>query len=379
MLQGYRLFDADAHAMMSPRMWETLPTEYVARRPRPTRVSDVSDMGRWTNGWLVEGQIIPHALGPGSQPGNEPARVLEEFGASSTSDDFPLSGFDLSDPSARLRGLDYMGIDHQMLYPTTLYARMTSDPGFEAALFRSYNRYMGQQCQSASKRLKWAGLLPLRDARQGCEAVEEMQKLGATAAVVYGTAGDRLLCHPSFTPVWDELHRAGLPLCVHMGMSYPPFGEVCTSLLDAHGIGMSLPAMMAFVAIVGHGMLDRYPNLKVGFLEFGAEWILYMVARLDHYLPIDRSQMPIQTEVPQKTIQDYVRSGKIFLAGEADDKMLVHEIALLGEDQILYSSDLPHGEGRHNAAKEILARVDLSETQKRKILYDNAVKFFGEP
>jgi predicted TIM-barrel fold metal-dependent hydrolase len=379
MLQGYRLFDADAHAMMSPRMWETLPTEYVARRPRPTRVSDVSDMGRWTNGWLVEGQIIPHALGPGSQPGNEPARVLEEFGASSTSDDFPLSGFDLSDPSARLRGLDYMGIDHQMLYPTTLYARMTSDPGFEAALFRSYNRYMGQQCQSASKRLKWAGLLPLRDARQGCEAVEEMQKLGATAAVVYGTAGDRLLCHPSFTPVWDELHRAGLPLCVHMGMSYPPFGEVCTSLLDAHGIGMSLPAMMAFVAIVGHGMLDRYPNLKVGFLEFGAEWILYMVARLDHYLPIDRSQMPIQTEVPQKTIQDYVRSGKIFLAGEADDKMLVHEIALLGEDQILYSSDLPHGEGRHNAAKEILARVDFSETQKRKILYDNAVKFFGEP
>jgi predicted TIM-barrel fold metal-dependent hydrolase len=104
-----------------------------------------------------------------------------------------------------------------------------------------------------------------------------------------------------------------------------------------------------------------------------------MVARLDHYLPIDRSQMPIQAEVPQKTIQDYARSGRIFLASEADDKMLVHEIALLGEDQILYSSDLPHGEGRHNAAREILARTDLSETQKRKILYDNAVKFFGEP
>jgi len=307
------------------------------------------------------------------------ARVLEEFGAASSSVDFPLSGFDLSDPSARLTGLDYMGIDHQMLYPTTLYARMTSDPGFEAALFRSYNRYMGQQCKFASRRLKWAGLLPLRDARQGCEAVEEMGKLGATAAVVYGTAGDRLLCHPSFTPVWDELHRASLPLCVHMGMSYPPFGEVCTGLLDAHGIGMSLPAMMAFVAIVGHGMLDRYANLKVGFLEFGAEWILYMVARLDHYLPIDRSQMPIKDELPQRAIQDYVRSGRIFLAGEADDKMLVHEIELLGEDQILYSSDLPHGEGRHNAAKEILARRDLTETQKRKILYHNAVKFFGEP
>ena len=379
MLQDYRLYDADAHAMMSPRMWETLPQEYITRRPRPTRVADSSDMGRWTNGWLVEGQIIPHAIGPGSQPGNEPARVLEEFGAFATNPDFSLSSFDLSDPEARLRGLDYMGIDHQMLFPTTLYARMTSDPGFEAALFRSYNRYIGQQCKPVSRRLKWAGLLPLRDPRQGCEAVDEMKKLGATAAVVYGTAGDRLLCHSSFAPVWDELARSGLPLCVHMGMSYPPFAELSTSLLDAHGIAMSLPAMMAFVAIIGHGMLDHYPKLNVAFLEFGAEWIFYMVGRLDHYLPIDRSQMPIKHEVPQKTIEEYVRSGRIFLAGEADDKMLVQEIDLVGEDQILYSSDLPHGEGRHNAAKQILARNDLSDTQKRKILYDNAVKLFGEP
>jgi predicted TIM-barrel fold metal-dependent hydrolase len=126
-------------------------------------------------------------------------------------------------------------------------------------------------------------------------------------------------------------------------------------------------------------MLDRYANLKVGFLEFGAEWILYMVARLDHYLPIDRSQMPIKSEVPVRSIAEYAKSGRIFIAGEADDKLLPQEIELLGEDQILYSSDLPHGEGRHNAAKEILARADISNAQKRKILYDNAARFFGAP
>ena len=60
-------------------------------------------------------------------------------------------------------------------------------------------------------------------------------------------------------------------------------------------------------------------------------------------------------------------------------ELAIPNLKQLGEDQILYSSDLPHGEGRHNAAKEILARTDLTETQKRKILYDNAVKFFGEP
>jgi len=46
---------------------------------------------------------------------------------------------------------------------------------------------------------------------------------------------------------------------------------------------------------------------------------------------------------------------------------------------VLFSSDFPHGEGRENAALEILERKDLSEAQKRKLLYDNTVRFFGEP
>jgi len=32
------------------------------------------------------------------------------------------------------------------------------------------------------------------------------------------------------------------------------------------------------------------------------------------------------------------------------------EIALFGEDQLLYSSDYPHGEGRENAAQELLEK-----------------------
>ena len=50
-----------------------------------------------------------------------------------------------------------------MLFPSTLYAHMTSDPGLEAALYRSYNRYVGRQCKTAPKRLRWAGLLPMRE------------------------------------------------------------------------------------------------------------------------------------------------------------------------------------------------------------------------
>ena len=40
MLQGFRVFDADAHGSINPRMWEHLPEQYRARRPRPVTIHD---------------------------------------------------------------------------------------------------------------------------------------------------------------------------------------------------------------------------------------------------------------------------------------------------------------------------------------------------
>jgi predicted TIM-barrel fold metal-dependent hydrolase len=83
--------------------------------------------------------------------------------------------------------------------------------------------------------------------------------------------------------------------------------------------------------------------------------------------------------MPRDSIKDYAKSGRIFIGGEADDVHLLQEIDLLGENQILYSSDFPHPEARENSAKQILVRTDLTETQKRNIFYDNAVRLYGEP
>ncbi len=385
MLQGYRVFDADAHGSINPRMWEDLPEPYRRRRPRPVTVHDESGLGNYTAGWLIEGSIEPHPIGPGAQQANTPRNVLVEFGADMKREHCSVGSMTLADPQARLRDMDRMGFDAQMLFPSTLYAHMTDDPGFEAALFHAYNRFAGRQCKTDPTRLKWSGLLPLRDQHQALEAIDELQRLGARAAVLFGTAGERLLSDPVFLPVWDEFARTKLPLCVHMGMSYPPLAQLGRSIYDGHVIGMSLPAQLAFMAIVGHGMLDRYPELTVAFLEFGAEWIFYMVSRMDHYLPLDRGahpfglSMPNAAQLPRSSIRDYVRSGRIFVAAEADDSMLHQLFELIGEDHVLFSSDFPQGEGRENAALEILERKDLSETQKRKLLYDNTARFFGEP
>jgi predicted TIM-barrel fold metal-dependent hydrolase len=372
MLGSYRVYDADAHVILAPAMWEDLPKEYVPRRPRPAVLSDAGDLAAYTSRWIIEGRVEPHVLGPGLQPANTPAWIVEGKHRDTHT---------LMNPEGRVREMDQMGIDIQFLFPSTLYARMTADPGFEAAMYRAYNRYMGRQCRIDSKRLKWAGLVPLFESRECFAALEEMLQLGASAVVVFGTARDRMLSDPTFIPFWDEFARTGLPLCVHMGASYPPFDTMVETFLDAHALSMALPAQMAFVALVGRGMLDRYPGLRIAFMEFGAEWLFYMVGRMDHYLDRDRMIQPqvLSDKLPSRAIKDYLKSGRIFVCGEMEDPLMKEEIALLGEDQLLFSSDYPHGEARENAAATLLKRNDITETQKRKILYDNPVRFFGEP
>ena len=44
-----------------------------------------------------------------------------------------LGSRDLSQPELRLKDLDRMGIDYSVMYPSTLYATMASDPELEAA------------------------------------------------------------------------------------------------------------------------------------------------------------------------------------------------------------------------------------------------------
>jgi hypothetical protein len=383
MLDGFKIYDADAHAMMTPEMWKDIPEEYTLRRPRAVRIVEDEGYRPWNTAWLIDGQMEPHPYGRGAQAANTPGMVLDELRSASNSKDAEFSvsvdSLTLRSPKSRLEDLDNLGIDLQFLFPSTLYAHLSSDPYFEAAMYRAHNRYMARQCTGFDARLKWAGLVPMLDTRQGCEALAELQKLGATAVVLFGTVGERLLSDASFTAIWDEISRTRLPVCIHMGMSYPPFAKLCQNFFDANLISKALPAQLAFVSIVGHNMLDRYPKLKIAFLEFGAEWIFYMCGRMDHYLKLNRSRMPVSKGLPRADVEDYLRSGRIFVAAEADDPMLVHEMSLLGEDHVLFSSDFPHGEGRENAMMEVIERKDLSEVQKRKILYENTVHFFGEP
>jgi predicted TIM-barrel fold metal-dependent hydrolase len=74
---------------------------------------------------------------------------------------------------------------------------------------------------------------------------------------------------------------------------------------------------------------------------------------------------------------EYVRKGNFFFSTEADDVLLPQVIELVGEDNMVFGSDMPHGDREPFVARKVQARTDISETAKLKILESNPARFYG--
>ena len=74
---------------------------------------------------------------------------------------------------------------------------------------------------------------------------------------------------------------------------------------------------------------------------------------------------------------EYVRKGNLFFSTEADDVLLPQVIALVGEDNMVFGSDMPHGDREPFAARKVQARKDISDIAKLKILETNPARLYG--
>jgi uncharacterized protein len=81
-----------------------------------------------------------------------------------------------------------------------------------------------------------------------------------------------------------------------------------------------------------------------------------------------------------KRPSDYFKSGNIYITCETDENILDVVVREMGEDFIMYPTDFPHERQAGEFATDIpefWGRDDLSEQTKRKILSDNAKRFYS--
>ncbi|MEK7878737.1 MAG: amidohydrolase family protein [candidate division NC10 bacterium] len=362
--------DADAHVEECEEIWNFMDPEYQPRRPVAVTLEAAPGRGNLNAFWLIDGKALPQPVGSGASFLGTPTSCT----LSSRQKSFSRGSQELTDIAARLRDMDKMGIDIQVIFPTLFNGHLTDDPELEAALAKSYNSWMAEACGRASDRLKWNAVMPLRAPEAAAKEARRAKGLGAVGVMVYGTAGEKLLNHPSLDPFYAALLETRLPLCVHVGWSFPPLNRACDNPYAALTVSFALPYLMGFFAIVD-GVLDRFPGLRVGFFEGGSEWVPFWVDRMDQYYGIvtKLGWGPLPKKAPSRYLQD----GNLYITCEAEDRLLPQTLAMWGEDRVMLSSDMPHAEQRDNAKDELGRRGDLAESTKRKILVDNALRFYS--
>jgi predicted TIM-barrel fold metal-dependent hydrolase len=366
----YTVVDADSHVEEPVETWAALDPGYADRRPYPITGENRPNLFGMNSFWYIDGRVFPHPVGRGvtiyATPVSMERAKIKPFSIESQT---------LTDPAARIRDLDKSGIDVQVNFPTLFLEPLTEDAAFESALMRSYNTYMAAQCGQIADRLKWGALLPLRSVPEAVAEVGRAAQLGATCfATTCGTLGDRPLEDPALDPVWAAIEASGLPLCIHCGWCNPGITRAFDTSYGAHVLGFTLPVLMAFYAFTGGGVLDRFPRLKLAFLEAGCEWVPWLVQRMDHYF---ESEARKGGQLPERRASEYLRESELYFTTEAEEKNLPLVMEFIGsEDRIMISADMPHGEAREAAVEEVEERTDLSETQKRKLLGDNALRFY---
>jgi predicted TIM-barrel fold metal-dependent hydrolase len=368
-MKEYSFIDSDAHVEECEETWNHLDGDYRARRPLPVTLPSAPARGNLNSFWLIDGKTVPQPVGRGASVFATPATC--EMGQLKS---FSRGSQELTDVKARLRDLDKGGIDVQVIFPTVFLVPLTDDPRFEAALARSYNSWMAEVCRQAPDRLKWNAVMPIRAVDEAVKEVWRARELGAAGLVIYGTVGDRLLSDIGLDPFYSAVSDSGLPLCVHLGWSFPGLNQACDNIYASQVISSCMPILLAFFAVVV-GVLDRFPTLRVGFFEGGSQWVPYMVDLMDHYYEADRRNG--WGTLPKKVPSQYLKDGNLYIACEAEDRILPTVLSMWGEDRVMLSSDMPHAELRENAKEEMLRRTDLGEATKRKILVENARAFYG--
>jgi predicted TIM-barrel fold metal-dependent hydrolase len=132
--------------------------------------------------------------------------------------------------------------------------------------------------------------------------------------------------------------------------------------------------MMALIATVIGGVFERFPNLRVAYLESGIGWVPYMMDRLNEEVEKrGAEEAPYLTKLPS----EYVTGGRIFFGVECGEKTIPDCLRWRLEDTLLYSSDYPHWDGDWpHTVSTVRERKDLPEEIKKKMLHDNVARFY---
>jgi aminocarboxymuconate-semialdehyde decarboxylase len=273
------------------------------------------------------------------------------------------------DITHRERVLESECVDTQVITLTTPGTHV-EPPERAVRLAKLVNDSFAAISRERAPRFTALATLPLCDVQASVlELRRAMTELALPGAMLFSNVNGVALADGRFDALYAEADRLGAVLHIH---PTDPVGvEAMTEYWLMPLVGFLFDTTLAAAKIVFSGIPARYPNIKWVLSHLGGA-IPYLAERLDrgwHAFPDCRVNI-------DKPPSEYLR-GFYFDTVNFDPRALRLAVDFAGASRILAGSDYPHQIGSIPQMKESLAALDVSDSERKMIMSENAAGLYG--
>ncbi|MGI9615038.1 MAG: amidohydrolase family protein [Acidimicrobiales bacterium] len=349
------IHDADAHTMEPPEWLDEFASREVLEYARSRFMTGGDDLGgRDKIAAEIENCRELH-VDPTFRAGAEAEVMLRK--------NYRAPG--AWDASDRSEALDYMGFASQLIFPTspnTLLEAMehTAPAALTYATAAAANRAQAAFCAD-DPRLLPVAYLPLQDLELAEPCAFEAIEGGAAALLIPNRMpADHAHSHVAFDGVWARAQDAGIPVVMHVArpeLVMPPQhrNNGLPPEPDFHGGGenfrsvsymaISAAPTQALSMMIFDGVLERFPQLKIGIIELGAVWVPSFMRQLEAaFDAFERHEQRLKTLSLRPA--EYVRRQVRVTPYPTEPTGWI--IQNSDPNICMFSSDFPHVEGGRN-------------------------------
>lgn len=335
-----RTIDSDAHVIETPFTWEFMAESERMHAPFSVTREDGPEY------WVVDNRLHPKN---------------NNVGANTSADQREMRDLD-----ARLKHMDELEVDVQVLYPTLMLRPYTHSRPTELAMCKSYNRWLAEVWKKGRGRLRWVAMPPLLSPDALGDELRFARDNGACGVFMRGVEYEKRLSDPGLFPLYDLASELDLAVCVHAGTNSSAIHDLYEG--ETGFSRFKLPVVGTFHSLLMEGTPALFPKLRWGFVEVSAQWVPY--ALNDLRLRFRKLGRPVPENV--------MAENRMYVACQTTDDLPV-VLRDTGEDNLVIGTDYGHNDTSSQIEALRLLRSEGSVPARviDKILGDNARALYG--
>lgn len=302
------------------------------------------------------------------------------------------------DPQRRVTDLESQGVVGEVLFsngPPFAEGRLDykPDPEITRQGALAYNRWLIDFCSAAPGRLCGQAMVPFDDVDQAVKDVHWVKEQGLGGILMPPLyPGSKFFFDPALDPIWAAVQEVGLPLSQHGGTGAPNYQPQGFTAFMVLSVEHSFFSGRSLWQLILGGVFERFPDLKLAFVETEAWWIAPVMAVLDmrasigdewtEFAPAFAGSKPY-TRLPSEYWATNCFAGispftptqvALDRLGSAQDQPV--EGFAIRSSNAMFGVDYPHPESIFplaiDQARALAANPHVTEDDTRKVLYENA-------